>query len=187
MSHFNNENSVAYGVTDKTVIRGFEIYKNENFAKLHKHFYTFMLHGEEDGVYIYSNTKWTANEFVPLLKSWYQNAGQGRAILLVSCWVGWKFAGELAIAANLPVVAAKSAVSFGYTISKGKNTSCIIAQNEMGIRNYFELTNQKTRKIPRFREEWIFFHPTGKWQIIPGRGILNQDQAVKKAKEYVQV
>lgn len=184
MAHLVSEDAVAYGINDPTVITGFESYKNKDFEKLHKYFYAVMMHGEKDGAYV--NTKWTVDEFAPLLASWYKNYGKGRAILLVSCWLGWNFAQPLGKKLNLPVVAGLSKVSFGKDFSKKTPKSYLAALDAQGIKLHDQLRGTKTRD-QTFQAKWVFYHPSGQSEEIPGGMYLNQDEAVLRARKYVNV
>ena len=178
-----SENAVAFGGYDPTVITGFESYKSKDFEKLHKYFYAVMMHGDNDGVYV--NGKWDVNQFAPFLAHLHKKYGKGRAILLVSCWVGWKFAQPLAEKLQLPVVAGLSKVAFGKEFSGKTSKSYLAALDAQGIKLHDELTGQKSKGKP-FVAEWLFYHPTGQSEVIPGGKYLNQDEAVQRAKNYVR-
>lgn len=187
MAQLISENAITFGPNDPTTIQGFESYKNKAFAKLHKHFYAVMMHGEPN--LVYGDKVMTAKDFAPHLKESYKIYGKGRAILMISCWVGWEFSGLLANIMQLPVVAALSKVAFGMHLEKGQMKSHIEASDKNAITNH-----QKMRKtadsmfyvpdLKFFIPEWKIFYPSGRSETIKGGMYLNQDEAVRLVQAY---
>ena len=183
MSQLISEDAIAFGGQDSTVATGFDSYKNQDFAPLRKYFYAVMLHGTKSGAYV--NGLYDPFEFAPLLVNCHKKYGKGRAVLLISCMVGWAFARPLARKTQLPILAGLSYVVFGGHLEKNKMHQHLAVMDGNGIklRNSASGSNLSSDK---FRPEWIFYHPNGNTEVLPGGSILNEEEAINRAKLYVK-
>ncbi|HQU82288.1 MAG TPA: hypothetical protein PKY59_04145 [Pyrinomonadaceae bacterium] len=183
MAQLISEDAIAFGATDSIVSNGFDSYKSEDFKLLRQYFYAVLLHGTKTGVYV--NGLYDPFEFAPLLVNAHKKYGKGRAILLISCMVGWTFARPLARKTQLPIVAGLSFVSFGGDFTGTKLHRYLTTLDANGIQLQDSATGQNNSNV-KFRPEWIFYHPNGNTEVLPGGKFLNQDEAVKHAKLYVK-
>lgn len=184
MSQLISEDAIAFGATDSVVTQGFDSYQSQDFEPLRKYFFAVLLHGTKTGVYV--NGLYDPFEFAPLLVHCHKKHGKGRAILLISCMVGWTFARPLARKTQLPIVAGLSFVSFGGDFKQNKLHNHLTVLDSNGIKLQDDLTGQN-RSNAKFRPEWIFYHPNGNTEVLPGGKLLNQEEAIKRAKQYVNI
>lgn len=183
MSELISEDAIAFGGQDSTVATGFDSYKSEDFAPLRKYFYAVMLHGTKSGAY--ATDLYDPFEFAPILVNYHKKYGKGRAVLLISCMVGWAFARPLARNTQLPIVAGLSYVVFGahYKQKKFHQHLAVLDGNGIKLRNAASGSSLSDEK---FRPEWIFYHPNGNTEVLPGGSILNEEEAINRAKLYVK-
>lgn len=182
MSTKYSEDAVAFGYGDPTVVNGFTTYESKDFDELKKYFYAVMMHGDVQAVDVYGGLD--PFKFAPILIKCYEQYGKGRAILLVSCMVGWAFARPLARNVKLPIVAGLSKVSFQYQTDHGVSKHNLAVLDDQGLKLQQQLTPGST--IPaKFKPEWVFYHPSGQVETLPGGCVLNQKEAINRAKQYV--
>ena len=183
MSHLLSADAVAFGSGDPTVAAGFESYKNSEFDNLKKYYYAVLMHGGKASAEVAGSLD--PFEFAPLLKKYHENYGKGRAVLLISCWVGWAFARPLARASQLPILAGLSKVSFTIQTHKGGFRRGLSAFNKQQLETDDLRTGENSSNI-RFRAEWVFNHPNGQIEALPGGNFLDQEAAIQVAKKYVK-
>lgn len=176
-----SEDYVVFG--DKQTVSGGTDSYDDSYTKLKKYYYAVMMHGNKKYVYGPNDEQWTASTVAPKIEGFYRRFGKNRALLLVICWAGWGVGQEIARALSLPVVAAHSSVAFGYAYSKAYKGDCLIAADETGLDAQ---SGNHAVKYGDFKAEWIFIHPSGNEEIIPGGGVLRQDEATLRAQKYVK-
>ncbi len=178
MSHLISEDAIAFQPGDATVKSGFESYHSDSFANLRKYYYAVLMHGGKTSADAFCGDD--PFKFATVLKKYHESYGKGRAILLISCMVGWAFARPLARAIQIPVLSATSYVSFALEIKGGVTKSGLKALDSDDIKAH-------GRSGDKFRDEWIFFHPNGQRDVLPGGNFLDENEAILKAKTYVKV
>ena len=170
-----SDDAVAFG-NDAAGRDGMRSYASADFEKLKKYFFAVMLHGDMASSYQAVNHELDPFELAQTVRYVYDKHANNRSILLISCWAGWTIAKPFARAMKTPVVAGMSSVGFEYS-DKCNRLKAYDRTDFKGI----------ARQTPtKFRAEWIFVHPGGNTEIIPGGRMLNQDNAIIRAKSYVK-
>lgn len=173
MAHLNTEDAVLYaaGQAEKTA---FENYHRGDFDELRKHYYAVFMHGDKEGAHIWDNPQ----HFAPILKGWHKNFGEGRSVLLMTCWAGWNFARPLAVSSGIPILAGLSGVTIRSKYQYGKE-NFEIKLNEKFELEFYGLGNEK------FRTEWQYLRPDGSRSTLVCNAILDHAEAIRLAKPRI--